>query len=194
MLYEEAKKAHIRRIESNYYEEKLRDSRKKIEENRKKQKVLKPESMPWENSRQGIIKHLFNEKMNVPVESVDAYMQFIPPGSRSGKHRHMSEEYIFVLEGKGCDLHWDVDFELADKYYWKVDEEPSRWEWEMGDSIYIPPNTVHQHFNLDPERPVRFISATSRAVRHIGFDDLEQIEDSPEYKAMGSQTNVVPRA
>ena len=108
-------------------------------------------------------------------------MQFIPPGSRSGKHRHMSEEYIFVLEGKGYDLHWDVDFELGEKYYWKVDEKPSRWEWEQGDSIYIPPNTVHQHFNADPEKPARFISATSRMVRYIGFDDLEQIENAPEY-------------
>jgi len=196
MLYEEAKKAHIRKIESNYYEERLKYSRRKNEENRKKQKILKPECMPWENSRQGIIKHLFNEQMNIPVESVDAYMQFIPPGSRSGKHRHMSEEYVFVLEGKGYDLHWDVDFELADKYYWKVDKEPSRWEWEQGDSIYIPPNTVHQHFNRDPKKPLRFISATSRAVRYIGFDDLEQIEDAPEYKEMpiqpGTQDPQVP--
>jgi len=94
----------------------------------------------------------------------------------------MSEEYIFVLEGKGYDFHWDVDFEVSDKYHWKVDETPSRWEWEMGDSIYIPPNTVHQHFNADPGSPVRFISATSRMVKYIGFDDLEQIEDAPEYQ------------
>jgi quercetin dioxygenase-like cupin family protein len=181
MLYEEAKKALIRERESNYYEQNLRDSHKKSEENQRRPKVLKPTEMPWENCRQGIIKHLFNEEMNLPVESVDAYMQFIPPGSRSGKHRHMSEEYIFVLEGKGYDLHWDVDFELLDKYYWKVDAVPSRWQWEQGDSIYIPPNTVHQHFNRDPDKPVRFISATSRIVRHIGFDDLEQIEDAPEY-------------
>ncbi len=182
MLYEEAQKAHTRRIESNHYEEKLNDSRKKNEENKSKPKILKPESMPWENSRQGIIKHLFNDRMDLPVESVDSYMQFIPPGSRSGKHRHMSEEFIFVLEGRGYDLHWDVDFELSDKYYWKVAEEPSRWEWEQGDSVYIPPNTIHQHFNMDPDHPVRFISATSRAVRYMGFDDLEQIEDAPEYK------------
>ena len=182
MLYEEAQKAHIRKIESNHYEEKLNESRTKNEKNKSKRKILKPESMPWENSRQGIIKHLFNEKMDLPVESVDSYMQFIPPGSRSGKHRHMSEEFIFVLEGKGYDLHWDVDFELSDKYYWKVAEKPSRWEWEQGDSIYIPPNTIHQHFNMDLDNPVRFISATSRAVRFVGFDDLEQIEDAPEYK------------
>ena len=181
MLYEESKKASIRSAESHYYEERLREVARKIEETKAKTKVLKPESMPWENCRQGIIKHLFNEKMNVQVESIDAYMQIIPPGSRSGRHRHMSEEFIFVLEGRGYDLHWDVDCEIADRYYWKVAEEPSRWEWEQGDSIYIPPNTVHQHFNADPERPVRFISATSRMVRFIGFDELEQIEDAPEY-------------
>jgi quercetin dioxygenase-like cupin family protein len=182
VLFDESKKAFIRKAESTYYEEKLRKNEKLIEENKKKKKVITPESMPWEKSRQGIIKHLFNEDMNAQVESIDGYMQFIPPGSRSGKHRHMSEEYIFVLEGKGYDLHWDVDFELGEKYYWKVDEKPSRWEWEQGDSIYIPPNTVHQHFNADPEKPARFLSATSRMVRSIGFDDLEQIENAPEYE------------
>jgi len=181
VLFEESKKAYLRKVESNYYDEKLQESERRVENNRQKRKIIKPESMPWENSRQGTIKHLFNEKMDIQLESIDAYMQFIPPGSRSGKHRHMSEEYIFVLQGNGYDLHWDVDFELGDKYCWKVDEQPSRWEWEQGDSIYIPPNTVHQHFNADPEKPVRFISATSRMVRYIGFDDLEQVENAPEY-------------
>ncbi|MDI7259063.1 MAG: cupin domain-containing protein [Thermodesulfobacteriota bacterium] len=186
-LYEESKKANIRKAKANYYEEKLKESEERIERNRRRKKTLKPEEMPWENSRQGIIKHLFNDKMDVQVESIDAYIQFVPPGSRSGKHRHMSEEFIFVLEGNGYDLHWDVDYEVADKYYWKVDEKPSRWEWEQGDSIYIPPNTVHQHFNADSDKPVRFISATSRMVRYIGFDDLEQIEVAPEYeKGKGS--------
>ncbi len=182
MLYEESKRANIRKARSAYYEKKLRDSEGRVEKNRKRKKVIKPEEMPWENSKQGIIKHLFNEKMEVQVEGVDAYMQFIPPGSRSGKHRHMSEEYMFILEGKGYDMHWDVDFELGEKYTWKVDEHPSIWEWEQGDSVYIPPNTVHQHFNGDPDKPARLISATSRMVRYIGFDDLEQIENAPEYK------------
>ena len=58
----------------------------------------------------------------------------------------------------------------------------SRWEWEAGDSVYIPPNTVHQHFNLDPEQPLRFISAESRMIRFMGMDDLEQLEDAPEFQ------------
>jgi quercetin dioxygenase-like cupin family protein len=182
MLYEESKKASVKKAEARYYEEQLAESKRKKKENPKRKKVITPEEMPWENSPQGTIKHLYNEKMDAHVEAVDAYMQFIPPGSKSGKHRHMSEEFIFVLEGTGYDLHWDVDYEIDDKYYWKVEETPSRWEWEQGDSIYIPPNTVHQHFNADAGKPVRFISATSRMISAIGFDDLEQIENAPEYK------------
>lgn len=182
VLFEESKKAYIRKAEADYYEKKLEHSKIVIEKNTKKQKIIKPESMPWEKSRQGIIKHICNDRMDVQIESVDAFMQFIPPGSCSGRHRHMSEEYIFVLEGKGYDLHWDVNFELGERYLWKVDKKPSRWEWEQGDSIYIPPNTVHQHFNADFERHARFISATSRMVSYIGFDDLEQIENAPEYE------------
>jgi len=181
MLYEESKVAMTKKMMADYYARWLEESKRKKEENPKRRKVITPEEMPWESSPQGIIKHLYNEKMDAHVESIDAYMQYIPPGSRSGKHRHMSEEFIFVLEGRGYDLHWDVDYELDDKYYWKVAENPSRWEWEQGDSIYIPPNTVHQHFNGDRERPVRLICATSRMIRAIGFDDLEQIENAPEY-------------
>ena len=55
-----------------------------------------------------------------------------------------------------------------------------RWEWEAGDVIYIPPNTIHQHFNADAERPVRLISAINRIYKQSGLNDLEQLEDAPE--------------
>jgi quercetin dioxygenase-like cupin family protein len=183
MLFEESKKATIRTVEAQFYEEQLRRSEGRGAENSQRRKIIKPDAMPWENSRQGLIKHLVNEHLNAQIESLDAYMQVIPAGSRSGKHRHMSEEYIFVLEGHGYDLHWDVDYEIGDRYQWKVDATASRWEWEQGDSIYIPPNTVHQHFNAAPDQPARLICATSRLIRLIGFDDLEQLENAPEYDA-----------
>ena len=47
--------------------------------------------------------------------------------------------------------------------------------------IYIPPNTIHQHFNADPERPARLISAINRIFKNSGLNDLEQMEDAPEY-------------
>jgi quercetin dioxygenase-like cupin family protein len=149
--------------------------------NAKRKKVVRPEDMPWEMSRQGLLKHLLNEGMNTRMETVDAYMQIIPGGSRSGKHRHLAEECLYVLEGRGYDLHQDCDVEITDTYHWIVQPEVKRYEWEAGDLIYIPPNTVHQHFNADPERPVRLISAINRIYKFCGLNDLEQIEDAPEY-------------
>jgi gentisate 1,2-dioxygenase len=108
-------------------------------------------------------------------------MQILPPGSRSGKHRHLAEDCVYVLEGRGYDLHQDCDVEITDTFEWTVQDEVKRYEWEAGDVIYVPPNTVHQHFNADPERPARLISATNRIFKQIGLNDLEQIEDAPEY-------------
>jgi quercetin dioxygenase-like cupin family protein len=150
--------------------------------NGKRKKVVHPNEMPWEMSRQGILKHLLNEQMNTRMESVDAYMQLIPPGSRSGKHRHLAEECVYVLEGRGYDLHQDCDVEITDTYHWKPQDEVKRFEWEAGDVIYIPPNTIHQHFNADPDRPVRLISAINRIYQKFGLNDLEQLEDAPEYQ------------
>jgi len=165
------------------YAELLQDAAEAPVKNGKRKKVVHPEDMPWELSRQGLLKHLINEKMNTRMETVDAYMLIIPPGSRSGKHRHLAEECLYVLEGRGYDLHQDCDVEITDTYHWEPQAEVKRFEWEAGDVIYIPPNTIQQHFNADPERPVRLISAINRIYRHCGLNDLEQIEDAPEYRA-----------
>lgn len=159
--------------------------------NAKRKKIVKPEDMPWEMSRQGLLKHLLNEAMNTRMETVDAYMQIIPPGSRSGKHRHLAEECLYVVEGRGYDLHQDCDVEITDTYHWKPQERIQRFEWQAGDVIYIPPNTIHQHFNASPDKPVRLISAINRIFKSCGLNDLEQLEDAPEYdptKRLDAQT------
>ena len=164
------------------YQELLDDAASQPTRNAKRKKVVTPEDMPWEMSRQGLLKHLMNEGMNTRMESVDAYMLIIPPGSRSGKHRHLAEECLYVLEGRGYDLHQDCDVEITDTYHWKAQDEVKRYDWEAGDVIYIPPNTIHQHWNADPERPLRLISAINRIYRKFGLNDVEQIEDAPEYR------------
>ncbi|HLF39764.1 MAG TPA: cupin domain-containing protein [Burkholderiales bacterium] len=165
------------------YQNLLDDAMSAPARNAKRRKIVRPDDMVWEMSRQGLLKHLINEQMNTRMETVDAYMQIIPPGSRSGKHRHLAEECLYVLEGRGYDLHQDCDVEITDTYHWKPQDEIKRYEWEAGDVIYIPPNTIHQHFNADPRRPVRLISAINRVYKYCGLNDLEQIEDAPEYDA-----------
>jgi quercetin dioxygenase-like cupin family protein len=163
------------------YQRLLDDSQDAASRNARRKKVVKPADMPWEMSRQGLLKHLINEQMNTRMETVDAYMQIIPPGSRSGKHRHLAEECVYVIEGRGYDIHQDCDVEITDVFEWKARDETKRFEWEAGDVIYIPPNTIHQHFNADPSRPARLISSQNRIFKQIGLNTLDQIEDAPEY-------------
>ncbi len=163
------------------YQALLDDATEAPSRNAKRKKIITPAEMPWEMSRQGILKHLINEQMNTRMETLDAFMLIIPPGSHSGKHRHLAEECLYVLEGRGYDLHQDCDVEITDTYFWKPHDEVKRFEYEAGDLIYVPPNTIHQHFNADPEQPLRLISAINRIFKQTGLNDLEQIEDAPEY-------------
>ena len=166
----------------NLYQQMLDDAATAPVRNAKRKKIIRPADMPWEMARQGLLKHLINEQMNTRMETVDAYMQIIPPGSRSGKHRHLAEECLYVLEGAGYDLHQDCDVEITDTYHWTPQDEIKRFEWEAGDVVYVPPNTIHQHFNGDAARPARLISSTNRIFKHCGLNDLEQIENAPEYE------------
>jgi gentisate 1,2-dioxygenase len=183
MAWGEAKTWLKGKTSGRLYQNLLDDAMSAPARNAKRKKIVRPDDMVWEMSRQGLLKHLINEQMNTRMETVDAYMQIIPPGSRSGKHRHLAEECLYVLEGRGYDLHQDCDVEITDTYHWKPQDEIKRYEWEAGDVIYIPPNTIHQHFNADPRRTVRLISAINRIYKYCGLNDLEQIEDAPEYDA-----------
>ena len=181
MAWDESKAWKKGRNSQKLYQALLDDATSAPARNAKRKKVVHPEDMPWELSPQGLMKHLLNEGMNTRMETVDAYMLIIPPGSRSGKHRQLAEECLYVLEGRGYDLHQDCDVEITDTYHWRPQDEVKRYEWEAGDVIYIPPNTIQQHFNADAERPVRLISVVNRIYKACGLNDLEQLENAPEY-------------
>jgi quercetin dioxygenase-like cupin family protein len=181
MAWDESKSWLKGNEQGQYYQGLLNDAEQMPARNSKRHKVVHPENMPWEMARQGLLKHLLNESMNTRIETVDAYMQIIPPGSKSGKHRHLAEECVYILEGRGYDLHQDCDVEITDTYHWKPQDEIKRYEWEAGDVVYIPPNTIHQHFNADPDRPVRMISSINRIFKYCGLNDLEQLENAPEF-------------
>lgn len=182
MGFDEAKVWQQGTGSGKYYADMLSDAATKPASDMARKKIVKAKEMAWEMSRQGLLKNVLNEQMNTRMETVDAYMLVIPPASRSGKHRHLAEECLYVLEGKGYDQHQDCDVEITDMYRWKPQAEIKKFAWEAGDIIYIPPNTIHQHFNADAGKPVRLMSAVNRIYKNCGLNDLEQLEDAPEYK------------
>jgi quercetin dioxygenase-like cupin family protein len=169
-------------LSGTFYEELLDEATTAPQRNADRPKVIKAAQMPWENSPHGLLKHIVNEGMNTRAETVDAYMQVIPPGSRSGQHRQLAEQAFYVIEGHGYDIHMDCDLAIVDeKYTWQPDGDEKRFDWEAGDVVYIPPNTISRHFNADPKRVARIAVITNRVYRKSGLNDLEQLENAPEY-------------
>ena len=146
-------------------------------------KIVKSADMPFENSPQGILKHLVHEKMNTVENCVDIYMQFLGGGQASGKHRHLAEEVFFVIEGSGYDLHWDVQFSVDDKFHWDWEKEPRRFDWKRGDFVYIPPYVAHKHHNTDDDNPARIIVIHNRILKAMGAAWYEQLEPYDGYDA-----------
>ena len=140
--------------------------------------VVKSEDMPFERSPDGLIKHVVHEQLDTKECCLDIYMQFLPAGGSSGKHRHLSEEIFYVIEGEGYDLHWDLKFECADEFEWDWQTEPKKFAWKAGDFVYIPPYAIHQHVNGSADRQARIMVITNRIVKEMGFDWFEQVENA----------------
>lgn len=153
----------------------------RAEEDVKLKKVIKPADTPWRVTPHGKVRLLADASVPLRVKAIDVHLQEIPGRSRSGRQWQMQDEIFYVLEGSGYDLHWEVEVEITDKYHARIAREPSRWEWRAGDMVYIPHNTIHQHFNADAAKPARLISGSNRIYKQIGYSRIEQLENAPEY-------------
>ena len=147
-----------------------------------RKKVVKPSDTRWETTRDGRVRIITSpQRTDVRLFSIDLYQQEIPGGSRSAKHWHMADEALYVISGKGYSVHWDVAAEIGERYMARVAKEPTRWEFGPGDLLYVPHNTVHQHFNADPKTPLIVLSAQNRLFKLLGYDSVVYLEDAPEY-------------
>src|SRR3990172_4294573 len=80
--------------------------------------------------------------------TIDVYICEIPPGKGLLPQRHLYEEVIFILSGRGATTVW-VD-----------GGKKQTFEWHEG-SLFAPPlNVWHQHFNTQGDQPVRYVAAT----------------------------------
>jgi quercetin dioxygenase-like cupin family protein len=146
-----------------------------------KSKVVKAADTVWETTQDGKIRLLCSKDTpNVRVTSVDIYEQEIAPGSRSAKHLHMADEVAYVLSGQGQSLQWEVESEIADRYYARVAKEPTTWDFKADDTVYVPQNHVHQYVNTGDE-PLRILVAQNRLIKYLGYDTVFYYENAPEF-------------
>ena len=93
--------------------------------------------------------------------SNDAYVCEIPPGKQLAPQRHLFEEMIYVLDGRGATAVWNEAGKRV------------TFEWKAGAIFAIPLNTNHQHFNASGTDPVRFVAVTSAPAIINALGDLE---------------------
>ena len=140
-----------------YREELLSERRRKI--------LTKQKDLRWEKSRQaGRRAWLIDRSIGFGNAVISTFIGGISAGGQSGKHEH-NEACIYILNDKGYSIIGD-----------------NRYDWEEGDSIYIPPNTDHQHFNLDKEKTVRYLAAIPEALsQYLGIHHYKQKETNLSY-------------
>jgi len=127
-------------------------------------RVIRGADCPWEETRQGKLKFYISRWTEVAASGLDVVAQQIDPGERSGEHRHIFEELLLVVQGRGYDLH-----------------EGTMHRWEEGDLICVPPMIAHQHVN-DGREAAQLVSVWSRQPGHELLGGIEQIGDASDWR------------
>ena len=143
-----------------------------------RKKVVPTADTHWETTSLGRVRVLSSpERTDVRTFSVDAFELQIEPGGHSGRRWQMGDEVLYVISGSGYSLHWDVEAEIAEKYHARVALEPSRNELKPGDTLYVPQNTVAQHFASEGE-PLVLLSGQNRLFKLLGYDNVVYLEEA----------------
>ncbi|MBI4329976.1 MAG: ethanolamine ammonia lyase-activating protein [Chloroflexi bacterium] len=100
---------------------------------------------PWgrKGGKGAFINLVGNEGVN------DTYVCEIAPGGSLKPQKHLYEETILILNGRGATT------------LWQQGGPAQTFEWQEWSLFAIPINTWHQHFNGQGDRPVRYVASTS---------------------------------
>lgn len=80
---------------------------------------------------------------------VNTYLCELPAGGRTAPQRHLFEEVVYVLAGRGS-----TTIEV-------YDGTRHSFEWSTGSLFALPPNVRYQHFNTSGLEPTRFAAVTN---------------------------------
>jgi quercetin dioxygenase-like cupin family protein len=102
-------------------------------------RVIKAASRNWRGGPQAWHKNMLNPGHKL-IQSLHCSIEELAPGGRSQNHGHQNPALLYVLEGKGYDIH-----------------DGKRYDWSAGDLAIVTQGCVHQHFNALADRPARVL-------------------------------------
>jgi quercetin dioxygenase-like cupin family protein len=145
-----------------------------------RRKVVKHADTKWEDTPLGRVRVMTSPATDdVRTFSTDVYELEIPAGGKSGRRWQMADEVFYVLSGSGYSLQWEVQAEIAEKYYARIALEPKRYDFKAGDTVYVPQNTVAQFFSAEGE-PLNLLSGQNRVFKQLGYDSVVYLDDAAD--------------
>jgi quercetin dioxygenase-like cupin family protein len=97
----------------------------------------------------------------------DAFVCSIPAGQSLRPQRHLYEELVYILDGRGATT------------LWQGNDSKQSFEWQKGSLFAIPLNTSYQHFNGQGDREARMLGVTNAPLVFNLFHNEEFIVNNP---------------
>jgi len=101
------------------------------------------------------------------LHQMDATLVEIPPGGKLPAHRHLAEEMIYIVSGKGYTNMWTG-----------TGADRKRYDWAASDVVSPSLNVWHEHGNASTTEPVRFLSMTSTPLMKRIFGEAAFLSSS----------------
>ncbi len=102
-----------------------------------------------------------------PILTNDMHVIEIAPDGKSAPERHLYEEVMYVVSGRGTTS------------IWHDEKNKQIVEWQAGSLLSIPLNTWYQHFNASGSEPCRYASMTNAPVVMRTFRNRDFIFNNP---------------
>jgi gentisate 1,2-dioxygenase len=111
---------------------------------------------PWPARGEGVSAMFFDMG---GMQTLRPHVTEMAPRGRTAPHRHLREELIYILSGRGATRLWQ-------------DGGPEiNVEWEAGDLFSPPLNAWHEHVNADAQAPARYYSVESIVLERLFLND-----------------------
>ncbi len=127
--------------------------------------LLQVETQPWArmgDQVQGAYTHVKGRG-----DFVNAYVLELPPGTATAPQKHLYEEVVYVLDGRGS-----TTIETADG-------EMHSFEWGTSSVFALPLNTRYRHYNGSGQKPARFAAITNLPMMLNAFHNEAFVFDNP---------------
>lgn len=139
----------------------LNFAQKEEKERRAGRVLVRREDLVFAPTRMGNIALVVDPTTGFHMRTIGTLMADIPPGKRSGAHRHIYEESNYIVSGQGYSI-----------------IEDQRVNWKKGDTLCIPVFAWHQHFNTGSDPAQLLVHHSRPYMENMGFLVVEHGEDA----------------